>query len=50
MLVVLLPVFPVLSVVVHVWIPRSRDLRKLSVMDDEKELEAKHELQVDDHL
>ena len=44
-----LPVFPLLSVAVHVCTPKSRDLRKFSLIDDEEELEAKQLLHVDDH-
>ena len=45
-----LPVLPTLSVAVHVCTPRSRDFNTLSLMLLEVELEAKQELQVDDHL
>ena len=50
MCVVLVPVFPILSVAVQVCTPLSRYLSMFSVMEDEVELEAKQDLQVDDHL
>ena len=48
--VLLLPELPLLSVTVQVCTPASRDFSMLSVMEEEVELEAKQELQVDDHL
>ena len=50
MVVVLLPVFPIPSVAVHVCTPLSRDLNIVSLILSEVELEAKQDLQVDDHL
>ena len=46
----LFPIFPTLSVAVHVCTPLSRDLSMLSVILGELEPDAKHELHVDDHL
>ena len=46
----LVPEFPLLSVTVQVCAPASRDLNMFSDIVDEVELEAKQELQVDDHL
>ena len=50
MIVELLPVFPILSVVMHVCTPLSRDLNIVSLIVDEVEFEAKQDLHVDDHL
>ena len=46
----LFPIFPTLSVAVHVCTPLSRDLSMLSVILGEVEPDAKHDLHVDDHL
>ena len=48
--VLLLPELPLLSITVQVCTPASRDLSMPSDIVDEVELEAKQELQVDDHL
>ena len=50
MVVELLPVFPIVSVAVHVCTPLSRDLNIVSLILKELELEAKQDLHVDDHL
>jgi len=50
MRVLLLPVYPLLSLTLQVWTPASRDLRKFSEIVCEDELEAKQLLQFEDQL